>query len=259
MFSTQSVKRFVSGDDITPVEDAGSTETAGEAMCCCNCGTELKGKFCHHCGQGAKIRRLTFSSLLREAVRSCLDLDSVYLRTFVGMIRQPGLLASRYVSGEREPYANPLKFLIFTITLAVLVRQGAVKIGLWSVDPSGAIGNNRLLYYTIQQLGLAGTLALLFYRSKRTFVENVAFSLFMGGPAFVYMSIAEFIGFHAFGNPEHPGSAILITLTFAAYLLQGGAEFYDQRLWWVVPKVIFTGTVVMLGIVILFNLLFLWI
>lgn len=254
MFSVQAVKRLFSDEDVTSIEEVNASETAPEAMDCCNCGTELAGKFCHHCGQRADIRRLTFSSLLREAIRRGLDLDSAYLRTFIGMIRHPGLMASRYVSGDRKPYANPLKFLIFTITLTVLVRLGVTKIGLWETDP-GLIGNHKLIYYTLQQVLLAGALALLFYRSERNFVENVAFSLFMGGPAFVYMSIAEFIAFHAFG-PEHWGSVPLITLAFVGYLLQGGTGFYDERLWWVVPKMTTAAIGVLFGLVILIVLVF---
>ena len=238
----KAVKRLFVSPDAEPVAPGA------EASHCCNCGAELQGQFCHHCGQSADVERLTLTTLFRKTVKRALDLDNAFLRTLIGMTRHPGRLASRYVAGWRKPYTNPLKFLVFTITLTVLLRWGAAKFGLWTIpNINNPLVNNRVLFYPFLQTVLAGTLTLLFYRSERNLAENIAFSLFMGGPAYFYMTVAEFINYHVFGRISEI-QFIAHLSAYTLYLLYGATRFYDQRLLFVVPKIIVVVPVTVVSI-----------
>lgn len=240
----QSDSTFV--DDAPPPEDASSRPER-----CYNCGAELTGSFCHRCGQRAEIRRLTIPNIFTGVIRRAFDLDNAYLRTFLGMICHPGRVAAAYVCGKRKSYTNPLKFLIFTITLTLFLRWGITEIGLWDLpqqDDKDAsfIGNYRVIYYIAQQTLLAITLALLFYRSKRNLAENIALSLFVGGTVFFYMTIAQFIGFHAFGYLEY-GQHVLIVLAYVGHIQQAGLGFYEQRALFSIPKLVLAAVLSLFG------------
>lgn len=249
MSSTSTDKNVSSDGALEAVFEGGGTD----GVECRNCQTELAGNFCHHCGQRAEVQRLSLVSLCKDAVRRALDLDSVYVRTLIGMIRHPGHLVSAYVSGERKPCANPFKFLILTITLTTLLRWGAAEAGLWRlIEPESTevtvLENNRWIFYSLQELLLGSSLVLLFWRSGRNLAENMAFGLFVGGPIFFYMSIAEFIGFHAFGAANTIWDQLLIFSAFVAYLVYAGAGFYAQRVLYIVPKMLVAAVLSLLGV-----------
>jgi hypothetical protein len=241
-------------------DPAPSPKTNGEPTRCLNCGAVVDGNFCGNCGQTVDVQRLTLTVFLKKLVRKALDVDSPYVRTLIGMVRRPGRLISAYVSGQRKPYANPLKFLILTITFTTLVRWGTAEVGLWSLnpvqDPEGAaIENHRLIAYPFVQFLLAGILTLLFYRSRRNFAENIAFSLFVGGTAFVYMSIVEFGGFFVPEENDFWVDGVLIPFVFFSHIAQAAAGFYDQRLLLVVPKAYLAGALALFVLGVILSLL----
>ena len=50
---------------------------------CLNCGTELRGQYCGHCGQRASSRLISLWELTRDAFGDLLELDSRLWRTLL--------------------------------------------------------------------------------------------------------------------------------------------------------------------------------
>ena len=59
---------------------------------CLNCGVELNGKYCHHCGQEAVDKTPTVSGFVMEYLVNAFLWDSQFLKTFWALIRRPGHL-----------------------------------------------------------------------------------------------------------------------------------------------------------------------
>jgi hypothetical protein len=90
---------------------------------CLNCGTELKGGFCHICGQEAVDKTPTIAGFIMEYLNNAFFWDSKFLRTIWMLIRRPGHLTNEYLAGKFTSQEHPLKlnmFLLFVfITLFV--------------------------------------------------------------------------------------------------------------------------------------------
>lgn len=91
---------------------------------CLNCGTELKGMFCHECGQGAVSKTPSVGAFVLEYFSNAFIWDPKFLSTLWGLIRRPGHLTKEYNAGKFLSQEHPLKlnmFLLFVFaTLFVL-------------------------------------------------------------------------------------------------------------------------------------------
>lgn len=95
---------------------------------CLNCGTELKGVFCHSCGQEAVDVKPTVKGLLMAFLDNAWMIDSQFLRTVWTLVRRPGQLTCEYNEGKFISQQHPLKlnmFLLFIfVTLFVFFGSG---------------------------------------------------------------------------------------------------------------------------------------
>ncbi|MGD8345813.1 MAG: DUF3667 domain-containing protein [Lysobacterales bacterium] len=96
---------------------------------CLNCGTELKGPFCHYCGQPDKNLMRFFPVLLREMLEDFVDFDSRFMRTMKPLLFRPGKLTRDYLDGRRFRYVPPLRLYLFSSILmfflaAILANTG---------------------------------------------------------------------------------------------------------------------------------------
>ena len=86
---------------------AGSTD-------CMNCGTGLKGPFCHYCGQPDKNLVRFFPALMRDLLEDFMDFDSRFMRTIKPLLFKPGKLTRDYLDGRRFRYVPPMRLYIFS-------------------------------------------------------------------------------------------------------------------------------------------------
>ncbi len=84
---------------------------------CLNCGTELRGPFCHYCGQPDKRLLRFFPVLVREFFEDFLELDTRFSRTMVPLLVRPGRLTRDYLDGRRYRYTPPIRLFIFSSML----------------------------------------------------------------------------------------------------------------------------------------------
>jgi len=87
---------------------------AKEVSLCPNCGTSLKGQFCHQCGQNQKGFDRFFLSLVSEAFEDLISHDSRAIRTLFALLLRPGFLTLQYFKGRRAHYVQPLRLYFIT-------------------------------------------------------------------------------------------------------------------------------------------------
>ncbi|MBS7563355.1 DUF3667 domain-containing protein [Mucilaginibacter sp. Bleaf8] len=80
---------------------------------CLNCGTELGGKFCHHCGQENLQIKESFGHMLNHAVSDYFHFDHQFFHTLRPLFLKPGKLTNEYMAGRRAQYLHPVKMYIF--------------------------------------------------------------------------------------------------------------------------------------------------
>ena len=78
---------------------------------CKNCGNALTGKFCTHCGQKAKVDRITFSYLWHELFHFISHIESGFLFTSLQMLKAPGITAKNFIDGKKKKI--PATHLVF--------------------------------------------------------------------------------------------------------------------------------------------------
>ncbi len=109
---------------------------------CLNCGDPLTGRFCSRCGQSASTRALTIRTVLSDALDHIFGYESLLFRTFLELNYTPGIVARRYVDGQRKRYTNPLKYCLLAATIELLTLHVlSIKIAMiGSPDSPGILG-----------------------------------------------------------------------------------------------------------------------
>ena len=88
---------------------------------CLNCGTELRGQYCGHCGQRASSRLISLWELTRDAFGDLLELDSRLWRTLFPLLIRPGKLTKDYLEGRRARYMPPFRmYLVLSVVFFVV-------------------------------------------------------------------------------------------------------------------------------------------
>ena len=112
------------GDAATAGIAARAVEpAAGEAddghtheISCLNCGAELIGGFCHHCGQRAHVHR-SLSGFFDDLLHGVLHFEGKIWRTLPKLVGSPGELTRRYIDGERARFVSPIALFLFSVFL----------------------------------------------------------------------------------------------------------------------------------------------
>lgn len=94
--------------------EAAAAGPAG--VCCANCGTPLRGAFCHGCGQTAHVHR-SLLHLVEETLHGLLHFETKAWRTVPALLWKPGRLTRDYIEGKRARYVSPLALFLFMVFL----------------------------------------------------------------------------------------------------------------------------------------------
>jgi hypothetical protein len=109
------------------MDDLGKSIPAAEAMVdaeqttgkgpvnekCLNCGTQLRGSFCHRCGQKDIPKRQGVGELFGNFISSFWNYEGKFIQTTRFLITSPGFLATEYNAGRRERYFHPARMYVF--------------------------------------------------------------------------------------------------------------------------------------------------
>lgn len=87
---------------------------------CKNCGTELKGMYCHKCGQYALDVEQPFWKYIKQYFENVYQFDSKVWSTLWLLFRRPGFLTNEFNAGKIASYVHPLRLLMFITVLFFL-------------------------------------------------------------------------------------------------------------------------------------------
>jgi len=91
---------------------------------CQNCETELKGPYCHKCGQHDFDAHQSFGHALHEVLESFFHWDGKFFGGIYDLLFRPGYLTLEYNAGRRARHIPPLRLYIF-ISLLFFVCPSA--------------------------------------------------------------------------------------------------------------------------------------
>lgn len=97
---------------------------------CLNCGAELKGGYCHICGQEAVNKTPTIGGFILEYLNNAFIWDPQFFRTLWSLIRRPGHLTNEFLAGKFSSQEHPLKlnmFLLFIFITLFVCFAGTEK------------------------------------------------------------------------------------------------------------------------------------
>lgn len=105
---------------------------------CANCGAELRGPWCHDCGQQAVDFHKSIWRLGREVLESFFHIDGRLAFTAPRLILRPGQLTRDYLDGKRAFQVPPLRMFLVVLLLTFLVGQCALPSDAVDLGPQGA-------------------------------------------------------------------------------------------------------------------------
>lgn len=88
---------------------------------CLNCGEDLVGHYCAHCGQRVRDVNLSLRTLFVEFFESLFSLEFGFWQTFKRLVFMPGTLTAEYLAGRRKRYSSPIRLYLGTSLLFFFV------------------------------------------------------------------------------------------------------------------------------------------
>jgi predicted Fe-S protein YdhL (DUF1289 family) len=109
-----------------PVADAWFAEPT-----CRNCGVAMTTAYCGGCGQKA-ARRFAWGDFRKETWDRLRVFELQSVRTLGRLVVAPGTVARDYVLGRRTTYMHPLKLLVATVAILVLLLAANQYFGVYA-------------------------------------------------------------------------------------------------------------------------------
>lgn len=179
----------------TPVIDKEVKEQhEQEQKHCLNCGKELLGRYCFHCGQESDTRRFTIKSLGKQLYGNYRKFDNEFRRTFYALAVTPGKFCREYLEGKRKAYTTPIKYFFITFAVQILLFS-AIKYVAESpeIDAAASIDQRTQLIVMCSAFFWAGVYTLLFRKAGYNLAENTVCMLFLSGQIRIYATILQLL------------------------------------------------------------------
>ena len=251
-----------------------------EAIKCKNCNTELKGSYCHSCGE-KPVSEKDFSvlSLAKLSFGTITNFDSKFFKTFSLLLFRPGKLTEEFISGKRKTYMQPFQvfvlanlFFFFFLTDTDVFRnlskwyfeEPALKNKVEIIVKEKGISKNDLaLLYDNQSASLSKSaiaviipfmalmLMLLNFRKKYLFGKHLVFATHFLSFLLIFMVLLSFL-FSVIPASGKYYNQVPILLAMIIYLLFSQKNFYKDRIGWSILKS-FLGTLMILLTILLYR------
>ena len=224
---------------------------------CLNCGAEVKGKYCHECGQKIHVNRLTAKALLDEIIHFFTHVEDTFLKTTLYYIIKPGSTALNYVQGKRKRYQKPVSyFLIWTGAYILLhnfiLSHNHYELVLQSGQTSMQKEANILLrkHFTLFMIPLMGLSALIIWlvlaKPRFYFFEILTIVFYGGGTYFVLSAVSDIVLGEIFRtNINHYVVFFWQMIMSGVYNLWFTYDFFNRaKIKWLWPRLVLTSLII---------------
>jgi hypothetical protein len=162
---------------------------------CANCGTPVaEGDFCSKCGQENTDKIVPLKEFVLDIFDEFFSIDTKITRSLKPLLLKPGFLTKEYIMGRRVNYLLPSRmYFIISVVFFFLVQnfdpvgadtaqdflkeRGIDYMNPAIVEKFNAEVADKLPTFLLTAIPLfALFLKLLYFRSKRFFVEHLIFS-----------------------------------------------------------------------------------
>jgi hypothetical protein len=90
---------------------------------CPNCGADVSGNFCQHCGQETVLHPPSIGEFLHEFIGHYVALEGKLWHTLRLLLLKPGALTHEYLVGRRVRYIQPLRvYLTFSLIFFAVLK-----------------------------------------------------------------------------------------------------------------------------------------
>ncbi len=221
---------------------------------CVSCNTQLKGGFCHNCGEKELTSKdRSIKLLIGQFISAFTFVDNKFYRTMKVFLFKPGLLSEEYIEGKRKKYLLPISlFLMINLVFFVLnpvtdfnlslyeqtsfqqyKEWAKLKVDYKMIERGESFKEYEQVYNArssnlsrslilINVPILAFLVSLIYFRSDRYFVDHFVFSLHLFGFLLLnfilwgsfYLLLAPLIESENQSSGLSLGSILLIFLLF---------------------------------------------
>jgi len=92
-------------------------------MICTSCNNVHDENYCPNCGEKKGIKKITLASTMEDAFSSISNMDKGLLFNLKTLTLRPQKITVDYIRGKRKGILNPISFLIFSVTLYIIVIE----------------------------------------------------------------------------------------------------------------------------------------
>lgn len=227
---------------------------------CLNCGAEVKGKYCHECGQKAHVNRLTAKALIHEIVHFFTHIEETFFKTSLYFVIKPGTTSLNYIEGKRKRYQKPVSYFLIWTGAYILLHNFILNyfhytLVLQDAGQSPAqIEANILLrkHFTVFMIPLMFLSALIIWlvlaRRRFYFFEILTIVLYGGATYFVLSAISDIVLGVIFRiNINHYTVFYWQMIMSGVYNLWFTYDFFSRvKIKWFWPRLIFTAILITL-------------
>ncbi len=104
---------------------------------CKNCGTSLKGEYCHHCGQSSKVVKRPARELLSDIFNHLFQWDNRLFTTLKMLFLKPGQLSLEWSEGKRARQVPPFRLYLIASFVVFLVFGMASQFSGQTIQTTG--------------------------------------------------------------------------------------------------------------------------
>lgn len=92
-------------------------------MKCKNCGKEVSHNYCPHCGQSAKVNKISWKNFVSDITESVLQVNHGFFFTVKQLFVRPGSALHAYLAGKRQSFVKPITHAFALSTLYFLLAR----------------------------------------------------------------------------------------------------------------------------------------
>ena len=180
---------------------------------CTICDAELKGEFCHVCGQRTTGKRISFREWLSDSIAGIFSLERSVLASWWLVIRQPERIIENYWTGNRGYYHSPGRlafYAAFVIGLSFTLF-GNELLGLNLTFTNMPVPPQLILLVLLIPLySLASWLT--FIRQKHNFLEHLVAMIYLFSTWIVIFVVVDDLQWYLFNKIIDIGMVIIFII-----------------------------------------------